>query len=360
MPVDNNDYTQGPENAAFDTSYGEFDDLPFMDEEPTLLDRSTLELWAECPYRAANAHLDKADNLVLIAGQLAHDAISYAIENYMQAGGDMTPHMIREQLERKLQTSRPDVQPEILTAAGRMVWNFGNELASIHPENILGFDGGERYGRSAQLAKDYKAYNARATSELDFLIAGDSPEVVECMDYKTGWKTYDYTDVYKAFQFQMHAVLIFDKYPLVNAIKYRVWNTRTNDMTYPVLFKRQSYDAFEGRLSAAVQNWHRYKDSPPAWPVYEKCTFCPLVLSCPEANAELTECEKDPQAFLKVMAATQARLDRMEALAKAYVDKSGKDIVGDGVAYGRSAPKQDRKATAKFYETKKPAAPAAE
>jgi hypothetical protein len=362
MPVDNTDYTQGPEGAAFDPSYsdGIHDDLPFMDDEPAILDRSTLELWAECPYRAAHAELDKADNLVLVAGQLAHDAISHSIQNYLQSGGDMTPVMIREDLDRKLQTSRPDVQPEILSAAGRMVYPFSYMLAGIHPENILGFDGGDHYGRSGQLAKFYGAYNAKATSELDFLMVGDSPEVVECMDYKTGWKTYDYTDVAKAFQFQMHAVLIFDKYPLVNAIKYRVWNTRSNDLTYPVLFKRQQYEAFEGRLSAAVQNWFRYKDSPPAWPIYEKCSFCPLVLACPSANAELTECEKDPQAFLKNMAAAQARLDRMEALAKSFIDKSGKDLVGDGIGYGRAAPKREVKSPAKFYETKKSAAPAAE
>ena len=349
MPVDNTDYTQGPLEAAFIPDY---DDQPLFDSPLTLLDRSTLELWTECPYRAANIESDKADNTVLLAGQMVHDALSRTVGVYIENGGDMTASMIRDQLELQLNLSRPDLQPEVVSAASRTIYSWSYMLAGIHPSNILAFDGGETYDRGGQLARDYEQFSARATSELDFVYASDSPEVLHVVDYKSGWKQYDYRDVIDAFQFQMHAVLLFDKYPQVKAIDYRVWNTRANERTYSVLFKRDNYEQYEKRIQSAVGVWHKNKDDPKPFPVYEKCQHCPLVLTCPAANAELKEVESDPQEFLRTLAASHARIERMEALAAAYVDKTGKDLSADGVAFGREKPKAERKAAAKLYEVK--------
>lgn len=337
---------QGPMDSAI---IPDFDDQPLFDEL-TLLDRSTLELWADCPWRAANTDQSKECSMMLVAGSLAHDCIANAMGAYIQAGGAMYASELRQQLDYLIKSVRPDVQEEVIAAVKPILYRWSSMVCGTHPENILACDGGDKYEKSGQFAKDYPEYNARATSEVDLLLATESPEVVACYDYKTGWKDYSWRDVSQSFQFQMHAVLIFDAFPSVNAIEYRVWNTRTNDLTYPCLFKRTAYEQYEKRLSAAVQSWFTNKDNPQPWPLYEKCQQCSCVLKCPAAHSELTEINTDPVAFVNRLASMHAAIERMEKLAAAHVDQHG-TIKGNGIAYGRDKPKAERKAAATLYET---------
>jgi hypothetical protein len=104
-------------------------------------------------------------------------------------------------------------------------------IYSIHPGNILAFDGGEDIDRSGQLAIDFPDLRTRYTSELDLLYQGDSPEVGEEVDYKTGWKDWTTEDIRDSFQFQSHAVLALEKYPQWQALRVRVFDARHRRLT---------------------------------------------------------------------------------------------------------------------------------
>jgi hypothetical protein len=88
-----------------------------------------------------------------------------------------------------------------------------------------------REDRSGQLAADLIPADddrgaVRLTSELDLLMATASEEELDWCDWKSGWKWWTATDVRDAFQFQMHAWLIFHRFPTVSRINCRVFMTR--------------------------------------------------------------------------------------------------------------------------------------
>lgn len=325
-----------------------------------LLDRSTLERWAECPWQAKAMEQGRSRivGIAAEAGEAIHQALGKATLEWVQNGDNHDKSWeardsIKTDLEFELRRSRPDLQPEVLKGMMPSVWAWSDFLCHINPGNILGFDGGDECDRSSQLAYDYSEFGVRVTSEIDLLYANkNTTELIEWVDYKTGHAKHDADEIADAFQFQMHAMLILHRFEDVKAARLQVWDTRINRRTFTVVFPRERLHDYEWRVRTAVETRMRHRDNPPTWPVQEKCNRCPVAALCPVADEPLLELS-DEVTLVRKMAAIEARLDGLKKIAASYVDAFKRDIdAGNGLRFGRNKPPEKRKKPAVIYSTK--------
>jgi hypothetical protein len=336
-----------PADPAEIKSFALFEDEP----DVTVLDRSTLQNWTTCPWQAKAIEGGRVlvTSNAMASGEEGHAALSRATQFWIDSNGLMSPTDIRNCLESELRAARPDVQPEALAGVMASAWSWAQYLHAVHPDNILRFDGGEVCDRSGQLSIDLEGLDVRVTSELDLLHAGDSIELLHEVDYKTGHQCHSASDVAHAFQFQLHAVLVFENYPHVNGLEVVAWDTRLNRRSYRVVFDRRRVHDYRSRLRMAVETRMRHFDSPPTWPTVEKCELCPAAAICPEPGEPIRDIAQSPPAVLKQLIATEAKGDALRKLLTAYVDQNGRDVTVDGHAFGR-VKATERKPTAKVYK----------
>lgn len=318
-----------------------------------VLDRSTLERWATCPAQAAivEANLVNNDSDIAAAGTEVHAALGETLREYVASRGALGPQDLRQGVENWLLASRPDVQPDVLRAFRRSVWDWSKLVSGIHHDNLLRFDGGEGV-RSGQLAWEV-AGTCTVTSEIDLLYTSASPGLLEEIDYKTGHKLYTHDDVRDSFQFGLHAFLVFKNYPKVDALRVRVWNTRVNQLTWPVTFLREHLDQQAARISSATRVWweHGAGDpmQAPAWPSAEKCPGCVAVTRCPIAVISDVQPSAEPAVFLASLSILDGVVKEMKSTANKYVRTHG-DLVDEttGFAYGSGA--KSSRVTNKLYK----------
>lgn len=327
-------------------------------DTPVILgDRSTIERWGNCP---AQAKIIESGDVITTSdaansGNVVHDAVSRAVVEYIDTCGTPDVGDLVEIMVSYVQHARVDVQPHALDGIRFSAWTIAKWLKSIPHQDIMRHDGGEGL-QCGQLAWDIAVsedVTVRATSELDFLYGGPSEEVVEVVDWKSGYATWTATEIKSSFQFTQHAWLVLMNYPTVNEVGVRVFNTRWNSFTGRVRFTRDRIEDYEARVATACGEMVRWRDheSPPAYPSKEKCALCDAAALCPLAVGPVRDVAEDPQSFVRQMHATQVRLDAMVKAAKDYVKKSGDDIrTPDGLAFGIQKPKSNRAPTSQLYE----------
>lgn len=330
--------------------------LSFADEiqdtpAPTVLDRSTLERWASCPWQAqaiADGRVTEQNDL-LNAGNEIHDALSRTTRYWVESDGQVSPMDLQAELENDLRSSRPDVQPQVIAGMKASIYHWGQFLHKIHPANVLGFDGGEPLNRSGQLALDFTGAGVRVTSEIDLLYSGPSIELLHEVDYKTGHLLHTAARVAESFQFQFHAVLVFANFPEIRGLEVTAWNTRTNNRSYRVVFDRKKEGEYKARVHAAVASWYQNQADPPTWPAWDKCVLCPAAALCPVSGDDIKMVASNPHGALLQLAALEAKVTAWTKALAAVVDKDGRDIEVGGVAFGRAKPRE-RKANATVYK----------
>lgn len=320
--------------------------------EPSLplVDRSTADHWATCPWAAKEIEQGRGGPVGFAAesGTAIHDCLSAVTASWIASHGAMSLTDLREELVYELQRTRPDLQPEAIKGCQPSVWQWAKFLEAIHPENVLRFDGGKGE-RSGQLACDMPDLGARITGEVDLLYASPSPEVIEHVDYKTGHQPYWVSDVADSFQMQWYAVLILENYPDVKAVRTRIWCTRLNRTTHAVYFNRDKLHQYTVRIRSALRFRHEYgsAEHPPCWPTSEKCSQCQVAARCPVASYPISA---EPVDVLRDLIAVEARADALRQRLVAHVDATGKDVQCGGVCFGRNKPKAERKAPATLYD----------
>lgn len=322
------------------------------------VDRSTLERFATCPAQGCYVEANSPPaGMAAAIGEQAHQAISRTIQQYVETREVTSPTDFADALRANMSGSRPDVQPGVIQCLSRSVWGLAQYIGGgVAPQNILRFDGGAG-DKSGQLSWPLEDLGVLLTSEVDFLHATKSKELLAELDWKSGWGFYNEDDVADSFQFQFHAFLVLSNYPGVEALRVTVWNTRNGTKTRPVEFSRSDLTPIQTRIRSAVGEFLRWHGKPyelaDTWPATEKCRLCPAAGVCPAADKQTSKCAENPVAFLDSIVAAAAKLDALEKEAAAYVDKTGKAIVSpSGVAFGRDKPKAERKAPATLYQLK--------
>lgn len=312
------------------------DDLTPIDDLP-LLDRSRLETWATCPLRGRLVDtVVKSVDSIAETGNQVHHAMSEMIRFYIESFERYPSRTeLVEYLHDRCRESRPDVQPDVLAAMKASRWSIVEYILNIAPKNVLLFDGGEGK-RSGQLAVDLESVPVRVTSEVDLVHATESKDVITEIDWKSGHKHWTDADVKSAFQFQMHAFLLFDRFPDVQCVRTRIWNTRSNHLTYTVEFTRDRLADYAARVTTAASEWYRWNvlrpdKTPDAWPARDKCDTCPAVGICTAADVDLT---MTPETQLRGLCLLTERTKTITKRLAAIVKETGRDVVSDGIAFG--------------------------
>lgn len=322
--------------------------------EPDVLlpaDRSILETAAECPRQARFIELGLVNHVngFMFSGQESHDAIGEVIGDYVESRGQTGFKDTQELLLQRASASRPDVQPDVIKSLERSAYSIAKYIHEIHPENIRCWDGG-RGEHSSQLAYDMEEFGLRITSELDLLHDSESAEVLTEVDFKSGFALWRHGDVRSAFQFQLHALLVAAKFPTIKALEVKIWNTRLNSLTYPVLFKLDSESLYpiKYRVRNAALAYFKTRSKEPndceAWPLVEKCECCPAAHLC---DASKFRNDESPEQIVDKIVILESQANGLRKVAQKFVKDSGKEIVTPlGNCFGNDKPK--RKMSPKF------------
>lgn len=338
---------------------------PFGDEpQPEILDRSTLERWANCPqqaYHVAKRQIDDCSYPTVI-GTECHSLIANAIATVADSDSIVRPYEFADGLKAVCTPARADVQTRVTDIIRRCAWTLGKLICERASSDIIRFDGGKG-NLSGQLGWDITPHR-RVTGEVDLLLATPSREQVELWDWKSGWKHWTATDVRDSFQFQTYAWLIFKNYPEVQSVVVRVLMLAENESTPDYTFRREQVRQIEQRLILAVDLFDLYAkasdaDNVPAWPLPDKCALCPATKHCRFVHHRVDDVEKNTADAIRKLAALRAETDRIESALTLIVRKDANaklagEIVADSngtkIAWGVNKPKTARAATCGLYE----------
>lgn len=328
----------------------------FVEKQPepelTVVDRSTLAAYATCPAMARMIETGAvlSESHIAAVGTAVHTAFGQAITAYIDSESMMRPGEIADEAMQALRGSRPDLQPEAIRAAKYSLYSWARLIASMHGANILGYDGGD-LAQSGQLAWDMPELGARVTSEIDLLYSErDLPELLFEEDYKTGNKVHTAKMVRDSFQFQLHAWLVFNNYESINGLRVRVWNTRRNQQTYTVLFRRDKLPDYAARIRTAVGHWFQWHNVEPercpTWPTIEKCEICDAAVLCPASR--IHPADGDWGTMVDLLVGCEAQVTAMKTILSGIVDGNGEAIESKrGNCFGR--PKSSQKPQVRTY-----------
>jgi hypothetical protein len=326
----------------------EADDAPVK----VIVDRTEMQAWGECPYMASKI----ADGTIKVwpeiaaAGEESHKAFFAPVLMLVELSGACSPADLRIEMENTALGSRPDVQPQVLQAIRPSIYRWCEFINTMHPGNILGFDGGEKIGRSGQLTMDL-GQKYQYTSELDLLYTGPSIDELHECDVKSGHKIWTASDVAESFQFQSHALLVMENWPEIERLIVQVWNARAGYPTGRVIFERRDKDKWKSRVYAALaaKVEAEQQSEVPCWPTVEKCANCLCASQCPAADRFVWT---DPKVAVGCLVAAEAKADGLKKLLTRHCDEHGDIVLSDGTAFGRNKPKAERKASASLYQAK--------
>jgi hypothetical protein len=338
---------------------------PFGEESPVqILDRSTLERWANCPQQARHVAQRGIDDCSYptVIGTECHNVIAAAIANVVESDSIVRPHEFADALASTARaTARPDVQARVSEIIKRCAWTLGKIICERSTSDIMRFDGGKGKA-SGQLGWDI-AEGRRVTGEMDLLLATPSREQVELWDWKSGWTHWTATDVSESFQFQTYAWLILKNYPDVQSVSVRVLMLAENEATPEYIFRRDQVRQIEGRLMAAVDMFDLYHDADadnvPAWPLPTKCCLCPATKYCRFVHHRIDDVEKNTADAIRKLVVLRAETERIESALTTIVRKDpnvkiGGEIVaesnGEKIAWGVNKPRKPRAESCDLYE----------
>lgn len=303
--------------------------------EPWILDRSTLERYAECPFKAQCDKDDPQD-----AGELAksgvavHKIIEESLKEWQQ--NPETPPS--DYFEQEIVKCRPDLQPEIIRAARHVL----DAIKGIQLDRIMGIEEQIDY----QLPGFIKDRPVKITQALDLLMVGSTKTVLIVRDWKTGYRKLNNQQAKDSFQAQHGSFILFKKYPEVETIHWFYEETRWGDQAYARFDRNNTIgigsvtqeQAIEARIMQSVFLWA--EDSKVAWPDDAKCEWCYWTAKCPHATKRAYDIASDPKGFVDQMTVLSAIVSKMDDDGKEFI-KSGKASVlvgSSGMEFGR--PKQ--------------------
>jgi hypothetical protein len=331
----------------------------FLIDDYTVVDRSTIERFSLCPAQARFIELGRVrcDSDETESGSAVHNAFSEVTSAYVESRGQMGVNDLRDELLQLACASRPDIQPDVIAAVRSVAHGWAKFLNGIHHDNVLRWDGGEGE-RSGQLAHDWPEFRIRATTELDLLYVSESPEVAEIVDYKSGYLRWDHSKVAESFQFAFQSWVTLHNYPDVQAVRVRIWNTRFNQLTYPVLYKRSELYELDWRVRSACQAYASHRDIAPeqsaTWPTVQKCSMCNAAALCPAASRDIHDGALDACGLVDEIVAREANLKALQKIASGIVKSTGRDIeTPAGNYFGTGRPKRKQAPKMESYSLKK-------
>jgi len=316
-----------------------------------VVDRSTLETYAACPYQGWAIERGRVETASIHTeiGTEAHRILSDAIAARFDDGASADE--LQAMMHAAARQSRPDIQPEVIRAlggsprmiAGLLTHRHGQER---HQHDIMRFDGGDG-DRAGQLAWEPRLDRPLVTGAVDLLLSTESQAELDLLDWKTGRTWFSAGVVANSFQFCLYSVLIFASYPACEVVNVRILMTRFSSMSPAVRFTRSRLSDYTARVLSALDIYVAHRDSalPPAWPHEEKCKICPACTACPWVRGEVRDFADDPAAGLQQLVSLEAATKKLRSTARGWWRTHGEIRSADlDIRFGVQGPAPKRRA----------------
>jgi hypothetical protein len=314
--------------------------------EPWILDRSTLEDFATCPFMAQCRKTGKhvVGDLAQVGTEI-HRLIHEAFE-WCKGEPESAP---ADYFQQEAPKCRPDIQPDVLRAARAVSY----EIGKINMGRILGVE----YQVDFQLPGKVKDRPIKITTAIDLLLQGAADTLLTVFDWKTGYKKRTNSDAADSFQAQFIAYILFQLYPTVQTVHFWFIETRYGTRAYARFDRKElagfsaltQEQAIEARIMQAVGLWAI--DSQEAWPEPCKCAWCDFTADCPHVVGDPKELAKDEKGFVDQYIALDARLESMKKAATEWI-KSGKATVLKGTKVSIEKTRPNNRFTLSVYGSK--------
>ena len=312
----------------------------FKSPEPIVLQRSELQVRADCPHQTnlCEKHKEKIETHDVLpeTGNIVHSIAETAIKT-----SDYNLQEAADYIAEELPKARPDLQPEVLRA-GR---NLANELRRFGGNRVMLCE--EPVTRSIMPATEQQG-EILIVSELDLVLATAKADSILVLDYKTGYKDRTNAEAMDDFQTCVGSWDLWGKYPEVNTIHWWYLNTRINTRSYARLERERDELNFGTRIFEAVRLYLEGSDE--AWPEPKKCSMCNVTRWCKVADYEAKELDGDPKSYVDAYIALEARFNKMDETIKAAC-KTGRRLYGAG-GYIDDTPKRKPSAKVSFKPVK--------
>lgn len=312
----------------------------FKTPKPTVLQRSELQIRADCPHQAnlCIKYKDKIERHEVLpeTGNQVHDIAKTAVKSNEFNLQDAADYIAEE-----LPKIRPDLQPEALRA-GR---NLANEIRRFGGSRVLLCE--EPVTRSL-IPATQQTGEILIVSEPDLVLATNKVDSIIVLDYKTGYKDRTNAEAMDDFQTCVGCWELWGKYPEVNTIHWWYLNTRIHTRSYARLERERDEENFQARIFETVKLYLDKNDK--AWPEPSKCAQCKVTRWCKVADYEATTLDGDPKSYIDAFVALEARCNNMSETIKAAC-KIGRRLYGTG-GYIDDSPKKKPTQRISFKEAK--------
>lgn len=310
----------------------------------THLDRSTLERYGLCPHQGHALEFGGVENrsLAMESGIAVHEALAYGVDEFAHGNGFDIDTILGMALN-----ARPDIQADVVDAIRPLLWKIQRSLRECHPDDIMRYDGGAGR-RTGQIAVDI-GNDELLTSELDLLVQAHTPNELFETDWKSGHTPWTRLKVGSAFQFQLHAWLVFHEYPDVDLLHVRTALTRLGRFTEWFTFDRKEMDVTNWRIDHMLKIRRNAIDAGggECWPDTDRCARCAAVGECPEPTVDAKTVAADAVAAVNAVTLLTAKAKAITDTLKSYVEGNG-PIEVDGKLWGVKPTGSTRK-TYGFY-----------
>jgi len=329
--------------------------------EPIILDRSTLEGVADCPYqgylhilfeaiKAASTGVKvfpwEEARVIAAKPELVEKMKSYTrcgmTSELCQTGIEV--HLVIEKafaecegnleiipdwIVENIPKCRPDIQPHVIVAARHVC----DMLADLHVRVI----GTEQQMEWALFPEIGLRPAVVATQCLDILAEGLN-QSLHSWDWKSGYKRWTNSQAWASFQGQCGALMMWKSYPDVETIHWWYKCTRDGNTAYARYDRNKEHPrlpgltqevAFEARVKEAAKLL--LNDNRECRPTEQKCLWCDFVIFCREAHIAAKEIADNPSLFIDRLMVDMMSVKRRKGQARAWVQAKGaiegKDVV---------------------------------
>ncbi len=297
--------------------------------EALIIDRSTAEDYAECPFRGScvlDGDKDEAGEI----GQIGQEGHRIAEKILKEAFSNKVTDDLLTYADDAIQEvaqSRPDIQPQLIKSAKYLA----EQIAHVPIDRILTDKKGKpfiEYQIDYNFGKTRDGRDVVITTCIDLAFSGQNS--IHVWDWKFGWKKYTGTDAQEAYQTCHICYILFQMFPDIDVIHFWYKNTRYGSSGYACIRRSEetpsmpnftTEQAFLCRINSAIQLIA--DNCKEAWPEEKKCLWCPVNYKCPHLSKALTGIPIDPKALVDQIVVLQTWLKKHEKTATELYRKDG-------------------------------------
>lgn len=332
-----------------------------------ILDRSTIERFAECPQQGyltlirsiliAGSKMEKiepweeellkdADTVKLMeptiyqaetdelreVGIEVHQIIKKA---FIECDNDLDK--VPDWLVEKLPEARPDIQPKVIKAA-RYICDM---ICNLHV-NVLA---AEKQFDIVLLPAIKDREEVIATMCYDLICQGLN-QTIHVIDWKGGYKKRTNSETADSFQAQFGAWLLWSQpeYAHVETIYWWYYETRfgtrsfarfDRDSEHPRLPHLTTFVAIDARVRNVVKIF--LDGNRECWPTEKKCCWCGMIKWCKLTHLNANEIADDPKAFIDNLVVDIESVSKRKKAATEWIKSKGQ-IEGTNMMFDRKPP----------------------